>query len=189
MSHVHSLDPSFNIQCSCRSHLLTHNRDESSFLISEESNHHIDWWLQSSLPHPRKSYCAKWILKTSETRSLTRRATLGIGSLLVSAGHELHLFWQVAKWAKWMHQWSLALMIYLFRQSQGLSKVELLSRPLSRPLQPDSKYVLGLFLASLSFISPVIHFSSMQEPKSLNYSKTCRYTCWKENGSDVHSFA
>lgn len=93
---VHSLDPDFSIQCSkdnCsrtftnfrtfQNHLLTHNLDEPPLISPEEHQIEPDYSIETELvalpcEEEIKSYCAKWILKTSETRSLTRRATLGI---------------------------------------------------------------------------------------------------------------
>lgn len=96
---VHSLDPNFNIQCSLegcsrtfnhfrtyQNHLLTHRtasnkeqEQDSLDMGTEDPNvsfehDHSGIFLNTDL----QSYAAKWILKTSETRSLTRAATLGI---------------------------------------------------------------------------------------------------------------
>lgn len=95
---VHSCDPNFSIQCSCSrtfSNFRTfqnHRRtctchiesspepaedSDTASCFSEEQGvtpHSIPSFSAAHL----QSYGAKWILKTSETRSLTRTATLGI---------------------------------------------------------------------------------------------------------------
>ena len=99
---VHSLDPNFSIQCSqpacCRTfknfrtfqnHLLTHRQEETGTpIVSTGSvdNEDEDQGTTISVTQnyeqtqivDLKDYAAKWILKTSETRSLTRHASLGI---------------------------------------------------------------------------------------------------------------
>lgn len=99
---VHSLDPNFNIQCSTngcsrtftnfrtyQNHLLTH-RPSSCISPAEPAADDLgsdtaDANFETSITAPHvptttemQSFAAKWTLKTSETRSLTRRATLGI---------------------------------------------------------------------------------------------------------------
>lgn len=98
---VHACDPGFSIQCSfdgCsrtfkhfrtyQNHILLHNsvrvhraRDEDELEPSYDSDDDSEHCNESSyIPSAEdmQSFAAKWILKTSETRSLTRAATLGI---------------------------------------------------------------------------------------------------------------
>ena len=99
---VHSLDPNFSIQCSIdgcsrtftnfrtyQNHqrtyhsIVTNSSDQS---VSDHDNQ--EFWNTNSNSEmytsisetavDMRSFSARWILKTSETRSLTRRATLGI---------------------------------------------------------------------------------------------------------------
>lgn len=96
---VHSLEPNFNIQCSLegcsrtfnhlrtyQNHLLAHFSDtsdeeeERSDVIIEDPPINMEQQEAFDVCHSKTllPYAAKWILKTSETRSLTRAATLGI---------------------------------------------------------------------------------------------------------------
>lgn len=104
LSHVrlvHSLDPNFTIQCTrddCsrtfrnfrtyQNHILTHQPSESCHgdfeddtlsLPSVDNDENFDE-VSPYLPtaEDMQSFAARWILKTSETRSLTRAATIGI---------------------------------------------------------------------------------------------------------------
>ena len=105
IKNVHSQDPGFSIECkhpSCsrvfvnyrtyQNHLLKHNSSstESSEValvntpqieVNEEEMEILPPATDSYQNPPTCSltdYCAKWILKTCETRKLTRNATLGI---------------------------------------------------------------------------------------------------------------
>lgn len=97
LSHVrlvHSLDPDFRIQCSVDScsrtfnnfrtyqnHLLTHRPsqpDEREYQGWDVDSNDEDASACPPCKEDMQSFAAKWILKTSETRSLTRTATLGI---------------------------------------------------------------------------------------------------------------
>lgn len=96
---VHSCDPNFSIQCCkdgclrtfnnfrtyqnhCRSHHEDNDADEGSMhpLASSEA---VNVTMSSSSNTPTtvndlQAFSAKWILKTSETRYLTQKASLGI---------------------------------------------------------------------------------------------------------------
>lgn len=104
---VHSLDPNFSIQCSkegCsktfknfrtyQNHCAMHDRNSpsndhgESDADTEPTGSECELATTASTPSvappqlptttEMQPYAAKWILKTSETRSLTRKATLGI---------------------------------------------------------------------------------------------------------------
>lgn len=98
---VHSFEPNFSIQCSIdgcsrtfknfrtyQNHRLTHRPaiSEGDIPSDTESNPDYDQdpsFEGSMLPHlpsssDVQSHAAKWILKTSEMRSLTRAATIGV---------------------------------------------------------------------------------------------------------------
>ena len=103
ISFAHSQDPGFSIECknaSCyrvftnyrtyKNHLVTHKNavdvepmesnpgspEDSGELTENTSlNNYQD---DMEPPFVFDDYCAKWILKTSETRQLTRTATVGI---------------------------------------------------------------------------------------------------------------
>ena len=100
---AHSQDPGFRIECkntSCsrvftnyrtyKNHLLTHKDENdlepmgSNSRGPEDSGEPMDNTLLNNYedemepPLVFDDYCAKWILKTSETRQLTRTATVGI---------------------------------------------------------------------------------------------------------------
>ena len=96
---VHSCDPDFCIECSfsgcCRTfknfrtyqnHRLTHSRNEGS-QGAEDVDHGIKEDARSVLANDEvhtptvtdmQSYAARWILKTRESRGLTRSATQGV---------------------------------------------------------------------------------------------------------------
>ena len=96
---VHSQEPGFTISCdychrvfrnfrTYQNHLLSHkNSTEHDQVVtaelSFETNEIINETRHLNEPHSQvvpdfTNYCAQWILKTGETRRLTRTATLGI---------------------------------------------------------------------------------------------------------------
>ena len=99
---VHSCDPNFTIQCSCsrtftnfrtfQNHrrtctsqiesspepAITNEDSDTASCFSEVQEGVTPNSTPSFSAAHLQSYSAKWILKTSETRSLTRTATLGI---------------------------------------------------------------------------------------------------------------
>ena len=105
LNHIritHSFDPNFSIQCSdggCsrtftnfrsyQNHCLVHKRSEVPSNMEDVDDHEDDGGVLSDNPSlnddsvhvtraDMQSFAAKWILKTGETRSLTRAATQGI---------------------------------------------------------------------------------------------------------------
>ena len=106
LSHVrlvHSLEPNFRIQCTIygcsrtfnnfrtyQNHRLTHrdpnhriHQDDESLTnenMAHDGDDDIDSMSSVCVPtaDSLQSFAAKWILKTSETRSLTRKSSLGI---------------------------------------------------------------------------------------------------------------
>lgn len=102
IKNVHSQDPGFSIECkhpSCsrvfvnyrtyQNHLLKHNRSPTEpveLAVTNTPQIEVNEEMEISPPVTGSyqhlpsftDYCAKWILKTSETRKLTRNATLGI---------------------------------------------------------------------------------------------------------------
>lgn len=93
---VHAEDPGFSIQCSfdgCsrtfthfrtyQNHILSHNsiqlreEDQSEPTYDCDSNGPLNKPPYIPTTEETQSFAAKWILKTSETRSLTRAASVG----------------------------------------------------------------------------------------------------------------
>lgn len=96
---VHSSDPNFSIQCSCwrtfsnfrtyQNHRRSHSTNMPTSIWNLQSFHTPDVELNVAQPlsvspvgppSPTDitAFSAKWILKTCETRCLTRKATVGI---------------------------------------------------------------------------------------------------------------